>query len=588
MIQLYARDHYAGYGIATALSIEGIAWRAVDTLHAAGGPLIVAASDLDENETTFLAKRRCLVITGGEVFARQAFYCHGVRIRKGLCRLPLKQGLWQASVRDTAERFDIKDLRVPSTTFCEARPDSSVSVLATFRSPLAARTPCPALLQGGDCLWALFDPGTALSRLLTESYLPGLAHGPGDGEKPSYFSRVVFAAYYAAPEALRRVLRRRTYAALRRRLAKYGDLASTYPADATGWLLVAWIRALVGLLDPCSAIGLSRWPYPYTSAATITHDIEPSMYAYTTGLPSLLDRVERLDYPATFNLVAEPAARLLDPATAERLRAHAVGCHGRTHRGDPVRARADVLDADLQQSRSIVADTTGHRVTGYRQPRLDRSADLVSALDRTGWNHDSSFPDVDRENTRGFGAGVSLNLPFRAPIPGEKGRLRPSRCLELPLTAPDCIQPLFAGESPADLRRTVRRKADYIHATGSLYTALVHAGVFGRRDSRVREDHLVYMRKLLTRDSLWLASIDEIAEWWRRRERVCATMEDGRVTVRNAGDSEVVGLAVVVGEQCYPVPRLGAGETHTFEIPGSAGEQEAGEEEADVRTAKRH
>ncbi len=568
MIQLYARDLYAGYGIATALSIEGIAWRRIETLQDADGPLLVAASDLDRSETEFLAERRSLVITGGEVFAQHAFADPRLRIRKGLCRLSLSQALWRPSVRETAARFGIEELTLPLTTFCEARQDNADAPYGCFRSPAApAGAEWPAVLQRGPCLWALVDPGTALSRLLTESYLPELAHGPADSEKPSRFSRALFSAYYAAPEALRQALRLRTYAALRRKLAAYGEAASAYPIDATGWLLVEWIRTLVALLDPAPSVGLSRWPYPYTSAASITHDIEPSTYAYTSGLPSLLDHVDRLGYPATFNLVAEPAARLLSETTRQRLSPYEVGCHGLTHRGDPVRARAELLDAHLQRSRSMVAATTGRNILGYRNPRLDRSAELASALDRGGWDYDSSFPDVDRENTRGFGTGVRLNFPFRPPILDEQGRPRPSLCLELPLTAPDCIQPLFAGESVADLRNTIKRKADYIHATGSLYVALVHAGVFGNRDSRLREAHLAYVHEILTRDSVWLAGMGEIAEWWHRRENVCATMEDGHVIVRNMGSTEIDGLAVVIEGRSYPLPGLPAGKTHVFERP---------------------
>ena len=101
----------------------------------------------------------------------------------------------------------------------------------------------------------------------------------------------------------------------------------------------------------------------------------------------------------------------------------------------------------LGAARTRLERRLGRPVTGYRSPRLDRSPDLAWALDHTGFAFDSSYPDVDRENLAHFGAGVRLNLPYRPAVADKAGGIRPSRCLELPLTAPDCIQPLFAGES---------------------------------------------------------------------------------------------------------------------------------------------
>ena len=70
----------------------------------------------------------------------------------------------------------------------------------------------------------------------------------------------------------------------------------------------------------------------------------------------------------------------------------------------------------------------------------------------------------------------------RAPVPAAGGAVRPSRCLELPVTAPDCIQPLFLGDRPAQLGAAVARKCRFVASTGGLYVAIVHAGVFGDRD----------------------------------------------------------------------------------------------------------
>src|SRR6185436_7992102 len=187
----------------------------------------------------------------------------------------------------------------------------------------------------------------------------------------------------------------------------------------------------------------------------------------------------------------------------------------------------------------------GRRVDGFRSPRLDRSPDLLWAVERVGFRYDSSYPDVDRENMTHFGAGVRLNVPFRPPL--EDGdRVRPSACLELPVSAPDCIQPLFEGDDVCTLRRAVRDKVEFIRATGGLYVGIVHAGVFGTRDALRRATHLAFVREQLLHSDVWVAPASEIAEWWCDRERLTLTVGDDCVRVMNQGNRPVDGIRVLV------------------------------------------
>ena len=200
----------------------------------------------------------------------------------------------------------------------------------------------------------------------------------------------------------------------------------------------------------------------------------------------------------------------------------------------------------MQTARTRIERRLGRRVVGYRSPRLDRSPDLAWALDHSDFAYDSSYPDVDRENIAHFGGGVRLNVPYRPLVRDAAGGLRTSRCLELPLTAPDCIQPLFGGQTLAALRSAVATKAAFLRATGGLYVALVHAGVFGDHDAAVREDHLQFVCSQLRHADVWLATLGQIAAWWRQREALRLSRRDGTVVIRNDGAEPIAGVQVVI------------------------------------------
>jgi peptidoglycan/xylan/chitin deacetylase (PgdA/CDA1 family) len=286
----------------------------------------------------------------------------------------------------------------------------------------------------------------------------------------------------------------------------------------------------------------------------------------------LLGTIEATGHPATLGLVAGPSARHLRDDVVRRLAPRRVLCHGLEHRGEQVWGRARVATT-LERARVRLERKLGRTVLGYRSPRLDRSPDLAWALDRAGFRYDSSFPDVDRENMANFGRGVRLNVPFRPLIDDGTSGLRPSRCLELPLTAPDCIQPLFAGESPERLRQTVETKAAFLAATGGLYVALVHGGVFDDEDADIRTAHLEFVYRQLRRADVWLAGMEDIADWWGRRESLKLSVKASAVHVTNTGSQTIAGARIVIerdgGECVLNVPPLPAGAQIALVVPRS-------------------
>lgn len=572
MIDVLARDDRTAFGLLATLDIERTVYRRIsDPAESSGGVAVLAHTD-PSADWLALARRVPTITVGHGGAVADGLFGDAVerRVVEEAVTMSLADPIWPASVRVAAERHGATALRLPRARRCIPSAAVAGEVLATVVG--ADGHASPAVVVAGTACWVLLDIGAAFADLLDESYRPSpaaVAHRA--------IPRSVMATYYRAPERLRAFVQRRTYRRLQAQLAAE-PCPSEYPVDPAGWLLVELVHALLRR-SGVPLLRLGRWPAPYRSAAALTHDLEPSRYTYTTGIGALRRRVAAAAHPATYGVVARSAPQFgLDDRSA--VAAADVVCHGLEHRGETLLGSREDVASGLVRARTAVQSVLGRTIAGFRSPRLDRAPSLLWALDRVGFEFDSSYPDVDRENMDNYGRGVRLNVPFRPPLPTEGGTLRPSRCLELPVSAPDCIQPLFEGHGVRALRRAVRKKIAFTRDTESLYVGIVHAGVFGRRDAARRGAHLAFVRRLLDAPDVWLASLSEIARWWRAREQVSVTLHDGSVRFTNLGSTEVVGLRCVIEkdgiETEHAVPPLTPGAIVTIAVQTASGMRRTG------------
>lgn len=570
MLTLFGRNPDSLFGLSALLDIERIPYRSIDQLDAAPREslLLAVGDDLSDAEVDTLREQRAILLHGGSAAAR---LLGAVRAQGAIraCAIPVEPPVWPQAICTLAAAAEQKICRLPSAPVCLATPPSRGRVLC-----MLADGAHPAVAQVEQTLWCAIDLGAAFTALCTESYLPDGYQHRQPSALTGWLRRGAEQMYYAAPEPLRRAVQASSYRRLEPRLQRLGAVASSYPIDASGWLLLEFLKQLLRTASG-TLVRLGRWPAPYSAAATLTHDIEPCRYAYTTGLDRLLHVTAAAPSLSTFGMVAEASDRHLPQANALCLEQRQILCHGLTHRGEISSGRSTLAE-QLTQARQRLEHRFLRRIDGYRSPRLDRSADLLWALDQVGFRYDSSYPDIDRENLRHFGGGVRLNLPYRPPIPTDSGRWRASRCLELPLTAPDCIQPLFAGASEAELHATITAKAAFVRSSGGLYVALIHAGVFGDRDADRRERLLRHMHHQLQHPQVWLAGMAEIVDWWSAREAVELETGAGRLVVRNLGEHEVDGLCLWIednrGERQLRLPTLPAGRevVYAWPLPAAA------------------
>jgi peptidoglycan/xylan/chitin deacetylase (PgdA/CDA1 family) len=562
VIDILIGDEPTGFGIATAFAIEGIPARRITRPAEFHGRVLVVSPDQFDAVASTLGRHVPVVIIGGAGKVQEPV----ARVFDEPIGLPVCGPLWSPLAQRVAREYGDGVLALPSARAAVNPSGWDGPALAMFETARGFRA--PAVIERDRHVWCLVDIGRAFTDLLTESYLPA----PTTRALRSRAGGSALAVHYRAADATRRAAHRGNQARLDRHLRGLGPRASAYPVDTAGWLLVSLLTGLIR--RACGeVVRLGRWPAPYRSAAAITHDVEPSIYAYTAGLEQLLRRVARSGHPATFGLVAGPAARSLFVRSEAEIRRAEVLCHGLEHRGETLAGSRIEIASGIERARTLLERRFERPVRGFRSPRLDRSGDLVWALDRLGFTYDSSYPDVDRDSLDHFGGGVRLNLPFRPPLEAADGSLRPSRCLELPVSAPDCAPPVFRDDDLRQLRRAVRTKIAFVRETEGLYVGILHGGVFGASNAASRGSHLAFMARQVARPDVWLASLGDVARWWAAREHVTLRVVADRVVVVNEGQAAVAGACIEVegdaGVATVAVPVIEAGQCVTVQLPES-------------------
>ncbi len=149
------------------------------------------------------------------------------------------------------------------------------------------------------------------------------------------------------------------------------------------------------------------------------------------GVRRFLELCDRLGAPSTLFVVGED---LEDPAFASTVRqaaraGHEIASHSHTHRYDLSRRAPAEIESDLARSVDAVAAAAGARPRGFRAPGYNLSEPLLDALEKLGFEYDSSLMPspaywAARAGVLGaYGAAAALR---RAAAPGEPGRGRGS------------------------------------------------------------------------------------------------------------------------------------------------------------------
>lgn len=412
-------------------------------------------------------------------------------------------------------------------------------VLAYF-----ADTNTPAVIKKKNIVWCLFDICEVFYFLITESYISN-----DKFKKHDLLSfPLLHKLYYYAPNFLRKIIQGFLF---NRLLAKVkaehlDNFRTDFPIDCTGWLMIETVKALI-LHTGAPLITIKKFPSSYNSCILFTHDIEPTTYAYKKGIFKLLGEIKKYNLKSSIGLVAIWSriypGFIDDSIGNDNIEFH---CQGLYHMGKTLGLTLEQLRHRVSLAKEILEKLLKHEIFGYRSPRLNRSPDLIKAIEHAGYKYSSISVDADRENTHFFGGGVSVNFPFRPPIM-DGNRIRKASFLEFPVTAPDCITPIFMGRTEQELFDIYIKKITFVHDIGGFFISLIHAGVFNEADSQLRHRLLRFVIGAVeNKKDIWKTGFRQAYEWWVTREGLNISIAGDKIRIINNNDHVVSDIGIEV------------------------------------------
>jgi len=271
----------------------------------------------------------------------------------------------------------------------------------------------------------------------------------------------------------------------------------------------------------------AAWPNGKLAANAIEMDTEQ-------GFPNALNfssMLESIDYPTTF-FVLTSVGKTYPDALKQLARGHEVGYHGDIHIGfkdqpvDMQEQRIKVMMADMA---SVLGDT--HSMVGFRAPTEGYDETTEKLLQRAGLRYHVADPNRTEDR-----------LPKMAKLEGVDAE---NDLVVLPRTQRDDIN-LYWEKLPVEqLSSALRAEARLVLENGALGLLSVHTQNFAVDSAlyKALPAYLLYLKQ--RRETMWLASTGQVADWWRQRERFqVETHYSGK---RLLLDVSVVGKSPVKG-----------------------------------------
>ena len=273
--------------------------------------------------------------------------------------------------------------------------------------------------------------------------------------------------------------------------------------------LLAILDGTISWLQREPRLVKSAWPNGNIAAHYMEMDTESG---YDSAVNFAAD-VESIGAKTTFYSTTSEAAQFPKMVKELIARGHEIGYHADVHTGfsglSPAK-QEERIKAMIAQMTTLLGPDTPLLATGFRAPleSYDRNTEIM--LRKHGMLHHAADP-----------SSTENRLPFFSNVEPQLG---PEEALVvLPRTQFDDINFTSLDYSPADALSTLLHDLDLAVKGGALALLSVHTQNYhpGRLLPKIMPTYMKYVATF--KDRIWIPRGDEIAAWWRKRERVTVT-----------------------------------------------------------------
>ncbi|MBS3996543.1 MAG: polysaccharide deacetylase family protein [Hydrogenophaga sp.] len=249
----------------------------------------------------------------------------------------------------------------------------------------------------------------------------------------------------------------------------------------------------------------AAWPNGKEAAHLMEMDTEDKFFS----APSFAKDLESIGARGTFYSLTSEAIKYPKIVKELLARGHEIAYHADVHIGfakdDPAKQEARILNMQ-KQMRSILGDDV-RLATGFRAPTESYDVNTEILLQKHGIEHHAADPSSTEDR-----------LPFFSkanPALGPEDAL-----VVLPRTQYDDVSYAKLGFSPPKVLETMKHDLDLVVKGGALGLLSVHTQHYVD-DGMLPKVMPAYVKHVQTyQDRLWIARGDQMAKWWRERERV--------------------------------------------------------------------
>jgi peptidoglycan-N-acetylglucosamine deacetylase len=277
------------------------------------------------------------------------------------------------------------------------------------------------------------------------------------------------------------------------------------------------VRQAVALVRAGQKLTPKGWPNGARVAVCLSFDVDNELlwrntplpvplsqgeYGATTGLPRILDLLDRQQVSASFYIPAMSAA--LHPNMIQdilRRNRHEIGVHGWMHENLSSIGDAAKEEQLLTQSLDYLTKAAGKRPVGFRAPSWAFSQHTLDQIRKAGFLYDSSF--------------MAMDEPYELLANGDKTGM-----IELPINwiADDYpyYEPQAAGSLPdPDLVYQVyKAEFDAAYQDRTLFILTMHPHITGHRSRIAQLEKLVTYMK--SKPGVWFATLEQVAQYMKQ------------------------------------------------------------------------